>query len=121
MAKFIYVGCTQALTVYAQLIIKAQALAHAEASAMSGKLVHPLTTFKDLGVLSGLGAAALAGVSWALAIEKTNLGFAFPFMAFSLVFVPAAASPLFDRPLTAAGPLGLGSIEAGVTINALPL
>jgi drug/metabolite transporter (DMT)-like permease len=118
MDKFVYISCTLILMVYGQLIIKARSLVYAETFTADGKLGYLTAMFTDVGVLSGLAAAAVAGALWVLAIEKTDLTFAYPFMALSFVLVPAIASLLFHEPLTAAQLFGLGLIVAGVTINA---
>ena len=117
MEKYLYIGGTLALSVYAQLILKQRALTFA--SAESGqKFNYLVSMYTDVGVLSGLLAVGLAGILWTLALEKTSLSFAYPFMALSFVVVPAAAALLFHEALTALQLFGLGLIVAGVTINA---
>ena len=75
--------------------------------------------FTDVWVLSGLAAAVLAGACWMLAIERLEVGYAYPFMALSFVFVPIGAASLFGEPLPALQLLGIALIVAGVTISAL--
>ncbi len=109
-----------ALTVYGQLVIKARALAHApEFAAASSKLPYLIAMLIDIGVLSGFGAAFLAGLCWMLAIERLELGFAYPFMALSFVLVPICSTVLFGDSLPPIRLLGLGLIVAGVTVSAL--
>ncbi len=109
-----------ALTVYGQLIIKARALAHNMiGSGASGRLAYLLAMFSDPGVLSGLAAAALAAVAWVLAIERLEIGYAYPFMALSFVLVPLGARLLFGEPLPPIQVLGMALIVAGVTVSAL--
>jgi len=77
-----------ALTVYDQLMIKGRALKHAaEAFSGPGILHYLFAMFTDMWVLSGFGAAVLAGACWMLAIERLAVGYAYPFMALSFVFV----------------------------------
>lgn len=72
-----------ALTVYGQLIIKARALVHAAEYAESGsKLPYLFAMFSDFRVISGLVAALIAGACWILTIERLDVGYAYPFMAF---------------------------------------
>jgi multidrug transporter EmrE-like cation transporter len=109
-----------ALTVYGQLMIKARALAHAsEAVGSPNTLKYLLAMFTDFWVLSGFGAAVLAGACWMLTIERLDVGYAYPFMALSFVFVPLGAMALFGEPLPAIQLLGLALIIAGVTVSAL--
>jgi hypothetical protein len=84
---YFYLAATIGLTVYGQLIIKARSMAHAMRSVSGSKLSYIVGMFTDLGVLSGLAAAVFAGVFWMLAIEKTRLSYAYPFMALSFVLV----------------------------------
>jgi multidrug transporter EmrE-like cation transporter len=109
-----------ALTVYGQLMIKARALKHAaEAISSPGMLHYLFAMFTDMWVLSGFGAAVLAGACWMLAIERLEVGYAYPFMALSFVFVPLGSMVLFGEPLPAIQLLGVALIIAGVTVSAL--
>jgi len=106
-----------ALTVYGQLIFKARALSHSAAT--SNKLEYLMAMFSDAGVLSGLAAAALAAVAWVLAIERLEIGYAYPFMALSFVLVPLGAKLLLAEPLPPMQILGMALIVVGVTVSAL--
>src|SRR5438105_4207964 len=119
MEKFVYIGCTLGLTIYGQLIVKTRALVHAGSSSGGGKLAYLAAMFTDIAVLSGFVAAGVAGVFWALTVENTGLGFAYPFMALSFVLVPVAAALLFHETVTPIQLFGLSLIVIGVTINAL--
>lgn len=118
MEKFAYIGGALAFNIYAQLILKQRALTYS--SPEGGQQInYLLSMFTDLGVFSGFGAVLLGGVLWTLALEKTGLGFAYPFMALSFVLIPAAAAVLFDEPLSATKLFGLGLIVAGITVSAI--
>jgi multidrug transporter EmrE-like cation transporter len=109
-----------AFTVYGQLMIKARALTHSVDTAKSAdKLHYLLLMFTDFWVLSGFAAAVLAGVCWMLAIERLEVGYAYPFMALSFVFVPLGSTLLFGEPLPAPQLIGLALIVTGVTVSAL--
>jgi len=109
-----------ALTVYGQLVIKARALAHsADGAATVDKLVYLKAMFSDPGVLSGLAAAILAAIAWIVALERLEIGFAYPFMALTFVFVPLGAKFLFAEPLPPLQILGMALIVIGVTMSAL--
>jgi drug/metabolite transporter (DMT)-like permease len=108
------------LTAYGQLALKARALVHARDIVASPDGLHYLTAmFADPWVLSGLGAAVVAGTCWMLAIERLQLGFAYPFMALSFVLVPVGSTLLFGEPLPKVQMLALALIIAGVTLSAL--
>lgn len=108
------------LTVYGQLMIKARALAHATpVDSGAGKLSYLIAMFSDIAVLSSLGAAGLASVCWMLAIERVEVGYAYPFMALSFVLVPVGSMVLFGERLPPFQLLGLGLIVTGVTVSAL--
>jgi multidrug transporter EmrE-like cation transporter len=120
MLSSLLVFAVLALTVYGQLMIKSRALAHAtQAVGVPAKLHYLMMMFNDVGVLSSLGAAVLAGVCWMLAVERLEVGYAYPFMALSFVLVPLGSTVLLGEPLPAVQWLGLALIIAGVTVSAL--
>jgi multidrug transporter EmrE-like cation transporter len=118
MSSYLLLGAVLALTVYGQLIIKARALVHAPASAQ-GYLHYLSAMFSDIGVWSGLAAAVIASICWILAIERFEVGYAYPFIALSFVLVPVGSMVFFNEPLPSLQLLGLSLIMAGVTISAL--
>lgn len=119
MQKYLFIGLTLALTVYAQLIIKARAAVVAAATEGAGRLPYLIGMFKDPGVLSGLAAAVLASASWTLAIQHAPLSLAYPFMALSFVLVPLMAVPLFGDALAPTQLLGILLIVTGIALTAL--
>jgi multidrug transporter EmrE-like cation transporter len=106
-------------TVYGQLVIKARALVHASQSDNSGKLHYLVMMFMDIWVLSSLAAAVVASACWMLALQRLDVGYAYPFIALSFVLVPIGATVIFGEPLPAIQLLGLALIIAGVTVSAL--
>jgi multidrug transporter EmrE-like cation transporter len=54
-----------------------------------------------------------------LAIERLEVGFAYPFMALSFGLVPLGSMVLFGEPLPAFQLLGLALIIPGVAVKAL--
>jgi drug/metabolite transporter (DMT)-like permease len=119
MERYFFIGLTLALTAYGQLIVKARALSFFPAAADGDKLRYLVAMLTDAGVLSGLVAAVIASLCWILALERTDIGFAYPFLALSFVIVPVAAFFLFGEPLSPLQLAGLALIIAGVSINAL--
>ncbi len=120
MPSLLLLFAVLAFTVYGQLVVKARALVHAaETVGNQGKLYYLFAMFTDIGVFSGLGAAVFAGVCWMLAIERIEVGYAYPFMALSFVLVPLGSRVLFGEPLPVIQLFGLGLIIVGVTVSAL--
>jgi drug/metabolite transporter (DMT)-like permease len=120
MRSFVLLLAVLSLTVYGQLIIKARALVHsADVAAHAKAFGYLIAMLSDVGVLSGLAAAALAAVLWVLAIERLDVGFAYPFMALSFVLVPLGAKLLFGEPLPPIQILGMTLIGVGVTVSAI--
>lgn len=120
MRSVLLVFTVLAFTAYGQLVIKARALAHAKAlMAASAQLNYLVAMFTDVWVLSGLAAAVVAAVFWILAIQRLEIGYAYPFMALSFVLVPVGAAALFGEPLPATQLFGIALIIAGVTVSAL--
>ena len=66
--------------------------------------------FTDVWVLSALGAAVGAAVFWILAIQRLEIGYAYPFIALSFVLVPIGATVLLGEPLPAAQLFGIASL-----------
>jgi multidrug transporter EmrE-like cation transporter len=119
MLSVISLFAVLAFTVYGQLVIKARSLAHApDPIAPSDRLHYLFAMFSDFWVVSGLAAAVLASACWMLAIERLDVGFAYPFMALSFVLVPIGSMLLFGESLPKLQWLALVLIIAGVTLSA---
>jgi drug/metabolite transporter (DMT)-like permease len=108
------------LSVYSQLTMKSRALAHYSASnSFSDHLQYLIMMAMDWRVLSAAAATFLAGIFWLLALQRLDLGYAFPFMALTFVLMPVAANLFLGEPLPSTQFVGLGLVLAGVTISAL--
>jgi len=120
MRSAIFIFAVLALTLYAQLVVKARALAHAkQLVTASPQLNYLVAMFTDPWILSGLVAVALAGACWMLALQRLEIGFAYPFMALSFVLVPVGSMLLFGEPLPKMQIFALALIMAGVTLSAV--
>jgi len=118
MFPYLLLAAVLALSVFGQLIIKARALVHG--TALAGGYLHYLVAmFTDIGVLSGLAAAVVAGMFWMLAIQRLDLGYAYVFMALSFVFVPLGSALFFHESVSFQQIAGIGLIVAGVSLSAL--
>ena len=107
-----------ALSVYSQLIMKSRALVHSVSSS-TDNLQYLVGMATDWRVLSAAGATFLAGVCWLLAIQRLDLGYAFPFMALSFVLIPVAANLILGEPLMTIQVVGLGFVFVGVTLSTI--
>jgi drug/metabolite transporter (DMT)-like permease len=120
MLSHILLVATLVLSVYSQLTMKSRALVHSSASNFSADhLQYLILMATDWRVVSAVGAAFLAGVCWLLAIQRLDLGYAFPFMALTFVLMPVAANLFLREPLPLAQFVGLGLVLVGVTLSAL--
>jgi drug/metabolite transporter (DMT)-like permease len=109
-----------ALSVYSQLVMKTRALVHASGQDSSAEYLQYLIGMAtDWRVLSAAGATFLAGVCWLLALQRLELGYAFPFMALSFVLVPVAANIFLGEPFPIKQLMGLGLVFAGVALSAM--
>jgi multidrug transporter EmrE-like cation transporter len=108
------------LSIYSQLTMKSRALVHSSVSNSTAEYLHYLFLMAtDWRVVTAAGATFLAGVCWLLAIQRLDLGYAFPFMALSFVLMPVAANLFLGEPLPMTQFFGLGLVLAGVTLSAL--
>jgi drug/metabolite transporter (DMT)-like permease len=117
MDRFVFIGATLALTLYAQIIVKSRALVHAPDVA-GGRFGYLIAMYTDWRVLSGFACGVLASVTWALALERTPISYAYPFMALSFVLVPMAAVMLFGESLSPLQMLGIAFVVVGVSLTA---
>jgi len=119
MRSVLLIFAVLAFTVYGQLVIKARVAVHTGQTGALGKLHYLVLMFSDAWVLSALAAALAAAVFWMLAIQRLDIGYAYPFIALSFVLVPLGATALFGEPLPATQLLGIALIITGVTVSAL--
>ena len=117
MSGYSYVALTVGLMVYGQLVTKWRV-------ARAGELPRPaIARLRSLvrlllspWVLSGMVAAALAGVTWVAALDELDLSLAYPFVAATFVLVVPLSSWLFGEPMTREKVLGVALISAGLVI-----
>lgn len=112
-----YIAATLLLTAYGQLVVKARSIEIA-GNSTSGRTQYLFSMFTDWGVLSGLAAAVFASACWTLAIQRTSLGVAYPFMALTFLIVPVGSVLLFGERLSMMQVAGLVTIVVGVTVSA---
>jgi multidrug transporter EmrE-like cation transporter len=112
-----YVGLTVALTVYGQLVTKWSVMRAGELPrGRIPRLRRLVRLLFDPWVLSGMVAAAVAGVAWLAALDELELSVAYPFVAATFALVVLLSSRLFGEPMTRDKVLGVGLICAGLVI-----
>jgi drug/metabolite transporter (DMT)-like permease len=117
---YLFIGACVIFTVYGQIAIKYGAV---QASAVPDLSANParymLTMLLNPLVLSGLAAGLASSLAWFFAIQRTEVGFAYPFLASSFILVPLAARVVFNEPFGLLQLVGGAFIMVGITLNAL--
>ena len=114
---YIYIFLTVLLTVYGQLIFKWQiTLIGALPSSLSDKITFFLRLFLNPWIISSFLAAVVASLTWAAALTKFELSYAYPFtsLAFVLVFILSAI--FFHETMSAPKIIGIVLIVIGVIV-----
>jgi uncharacterized membrane protein len=115
---FASVAATVTLTVYGQLVFKWR-VDHAGSfpSGNAQRLEYLARLFLDPWVISVLVTALLASITWALALTRFELSFAYPFMALSFVLVLLFGATFLDESMTVAKLIGVMLIVLGLVIG----
>ncbi len=116
-AGFANVAATVVLTVYGQLVFKwrvdhAGSFPHDNAE----RLEYVGRLFIDPWVISVFLSALLASVTWALALTKFELSFAYPFMSLSFVLVLVFGAAFLSESVTFAKVAGVTLIVLGLIL-----
>ncbi|HUY85775.1 MAG TPA: hypothetical protein VMU77_01570 [Acidimicrobiales bacterium] len=117
--SLLFIGLTIGLTVVGQLLVKKGMLA-VGASPKQASLI-PLFVWKtltNLDVVLGLASAVVAAISWTIAISRSPLSFAYPFMGLAIVLVLALSGALFGEVVPLGRWLGVGVVCVGLVIAA---
>ena len=78
-------------------------------------LVSALT---NASVFIGLGCAVVAALSWTIAVSRTDLSFAYPFMGLAIVLVLALSGVLFGESVIAGRWIGVVIVCVGLAVAA---
>ena len=115
---FANIAATVVLTVYGQLVFKWRVDLAGDFPSEGGRRVEYLVRlFADPWVISVFVTALLASVTWALALTRFELSFAYPFMALSFVLVLLFGGAFLSETVTVAKVLGVLLIVAGLVIG----
>lgn len=118
MTRYVYVLATLGLTVYGQLVLKAQVndAGHLPAD-LSGKLSFLARLIVNPWIISVLVAAVLAAASWMIAMTHFQLTHAYPFMSLSFVLVLAGSAVLLNEAITWPKVAGVAIIATGLVVG----
>ena len=116
-AGFANVAATVILTVYGQLVFKWRVDDAGDFPAGTGERIeHVARLFLDPWVISVFVSALVASVTWALALTRFELSFAYPFMALSFVLVLVFGAAFLSESMTVAKVAGVLLIVLGLVI-----
>lgn len=99
----LFIALTIIFTVAGQLFVKQGTREVGASPAQATMLVGFIwRAFTNIWVVLGLGCAVIAAVSWTVAVSRSNLSFAYPFMALAIVLVLFLSGLIFGEeiPLT---------------------
>jgi multidrug transporter EmrE-like cation transporter len=117
LAGAINIALTVILTVYGQLVFKWRVDDAGELPSGGGERVDYLVRlFLDPWVISVFLSALIASVTWALALTRFELSFAYPFMALSFVLVLAFGAAFLSESVTFAKVAGVLLIVLGLIV-----
>ncbi len=115
---YVWVLATVVLTVYGQLAFKWRIDESGDFPAVTRERVDYAVRFLiDPWVISVFAAALVASGTWAAALSRFELSFAYPFMALSFVLVLLLSAILFSEGVTAPKVIGVALIVAGIVIG----
>ena len=118
LVGFANVAATVVLTVYGQLVFKWRVDEAGSFPQGGGQRVEYLVRLLiDPWVISVFVAALLASLTWALALTRFELSFAYPFMALSFVLVLVFGAAFLDESMTWAKVAGVLLIVLGLVIG----
>lgn len=116
---YLYIAFTIFFTVGGQLLVK-MGMGHVGKSPTeAGSLPRfLLTTFSHPSVIGGLFCAFLAAATWAMAVSRSDLSFAYPFMGLAIVLTLLFSSLAFGEQVPPMRWVGVLVVCVGLVIAA---
>lgn len=112
-----FIALTILFTVAGQLLVKkGTGIVGAAPAQLSILPRYLLTVFSNLEVVLGLGSAVLAAACWTVAVSRTALSVAYPFMALAIVLVLALSTVSFGEQVNLRQWMGVAIVCAGLLI-----
>lgn len=112
---YIFIAITILFTVVGQLSVK-WAMLEIGTSPNSLDLLPQFVVriFTNVWFIIGMAAAVLAALSWSFALSRSNLSFAYPFMASAIVLVLVFSGLLFKEQIPINRWLGVAVVCIGI-------
>jgi multidrug transporter EmrE-like cation transporter len=115
----VFIFITVTFTVIGQILVKKGMLEVGSSPPQLSSLPPFMwRTFTNLNVVGGLAAAVIAAISWTLAISRSELSFAYPFMGLPIVLVLALSSSVFGEAIIVGRWIGVAIVCLGLVIAA---
>jgi drug/metabolite transporter (DMT)-like permease len=119
MTKYLFIFATVILLVYAQLILKFRANVISERMANDPSSIHyVIYMLIDPFVITALAACFLSLIAWLMAIRRTEIAQAYPFVSLTFVLLPIGASIFLKETLYPLQIVASIIIVAGVILHA---
>lgn len=114
---YIYIALTIILTVYSQLVFKWQIdIIGGMPDAWSERFGYFVRLMLNFWVITSFASAFFASFTWAAALGKFDLSYAYPFTSLAYVTVLFVSAPLFRESLSLTKVLGTAIIVVGVYV-----
>jgi drug/metabolite transporter (DMT)-like permease len=115
----LFIFLTIVFTVMGQLLVKKGMLEVGAGPLHASVLVRfAWKTFTNPYVVLGLGSAVVAAVCWTVAISRSALSVAYPFMALAIVLVLALSGALFGEIVPLNRWMGVAIVCVGLVVAA---
>ena len=116
---YLFIALTILFTVAGQLLVKrGMGEMGASPTQLSRLPRFILLTFTNPSVLAGLVCAFIAAVAWTLAVSRSDISFAYPFMGLAIVLTLAFSSLCFGEKVPALRWFGVAIVCVGLTLAA---
>jgi drug/metabolite transporter (DMT)-like permease len=120
-SALLFILLTLAFTVVGQLLVKRGIIEvgsnPSQLDLLPRFIWQALTNWK---VIAGLAAAVIAALSWMVAVSRSDLSFAYPFMGLAIVLVLALSGVLFREQIPFTRWIGVLVVCLGIFIASRP-
>ena len=113
----IFIFLTVGFTVLGQLLVKQGMLIVGKSpSEIAALPLFALRALTNPQVMLGLGCAMVAALTWIVAISRSNLSFAYPFMALGVVLVLVFSGIVLKEPIPINRWIGVAIVCLGIVV-----
>ena len=117
LVDHMFILATVFFTVYSQLVIRWQVGGAGPLPLeFSSKVVYVVSLLLSPWILSAILSTFAAGVSWMLAMTKFEIGYAYPFVSLTYVFVMAGSIVFFHEEISLSKLVGTAVVLVGLFI-----